>query len=139
VRSRAILFGAILVVLILTHCAQIVDQPFFGGFFNTTFWGAQIYLFCVVPVLILYLASYAYWIHFKWNMMSPFHGLWSAVNSQSEVIFVSDLKLNFALIGEFAAKVIFDKISITICIIKNKIYIYIRLAAVFHISETDSV
>lgn len=100
---------AALCVLIFANVAAVVDQPFFGGIFNTTFFGIQIYLYCAVPAVILYFVSYVWWVHLKWNMMAPFHGLWSAINSQSEVVFVSDLKLNFHLMGEFAAKVVFDK------------------------------
>ena len=99
----------ILGIFIIFNIAAVVDQPFFGGFFNTTFFGIQIYLYLAIPAVILYLAAYIWWVKLKWQMMAPFHGLWSAINSQSEVVFVSDLNLNFHLMGEFAAKVIFDK------------------------------
>jgi hypothetical protein len=106
----AILFSAtLLCILVLFNVASVVDQPFFGGIFNTTFFGIQIYLYLAIPAVILYLAAYIWWVKLKWQMMAPFHGLWSAVNSQSEVVFVSDFNLNFHLMGEFAAKVIFDK------------------------------
>lgn len=104
-----LLSTGLLCVLVLFNIAAVVDQPFFGGFFNTTFFGFQIYLYFVIPAVILYLTSYIWWVKLKWQMMAPFHGLWSAINSQSEVVFISDLNLNFHLMGEFAAKVIFDK------------------------------
>lgn len=88
---------------------KTVDEPFFGGFFNTTFWGVQMYFFFAPLALLLYFAAYAFWVHFKWNMMAPFHGLWYASNSQSEVDFVTDIRLNFALLSEAAAKLVFDK------------------------------
>jgi hypothetical protein len=99
----------ILGIFLIFKIADIVDEPFMGGFLNTTFFGIQIYLYLAIPAVILYLAAYIWWVKLKWQMMSPFHGLWSAINSQSEVVFVSDLNLNFHLMGEFAAKVIFDK------------------------------
>lgn len=106
----ATFFSALLLATFVAFgIADVVDQPFMGGFFNMTFFGIQIYLFLAIPAVILYLVSYIWWVKLKWQMMSPFHGLWSAINSQSEVVFVSDLNLNFHLMGEFAAKVIFDK------------------------------
>ena len=103
-----ILFVAISIVL-YTMEWHMVDQPFFGGLFNITFWNIQVYFFLAPAALLLYFAAFAYWVHFKWGMMTPFHGLWYAIQSQSEVVFVSDLKLNFALISESAAKLVFDK------------------------------
>lgn len=107
IAASTVIIIILLAALSMIHWA-LVDQPFFGGFFNQTFWGVQIYLFFVPLIVIFYFGAYVFWVHMKWNMMSPFHGLWVAMQSNSDVNFVTDLQLNFKLQSEGGAKLIFD-------------------------------
>jgi hypothetical protein len=105
--------GVLILVIILyflsTNKWALVSTPFFGGFFNNTLFGVQYYFYLVPVAVILYFLAYAYWIFMKWGMMAPFQGLWHALNAGTEVVFVSDLRLNFVLLSEASAKLIFDK------------------------------
>ena len=66
---------------------SLVDEPFFGGIFNTSFWNTPLYVFFIPVVLLMYFVSWAYWAHLQWDMMAPFHGLYIAMTSRSDVIF----------------------------------------------------
>ncbi len=98
----------ILGVISLTHWT-VVDQPFLGGFFNTPIFGFPLYLLFFPLAAIIFGLSYVFWVKMKWEMMTPFHGLWIAMNAQSEVVFKTDLHLNFVLKSEYGARVIFDR------------------------------
>jgi hypothetical protein len=88
---------------------SLVDQPFFGGIFNTSFWNTPMYIFFIPVVLLMYFVAWAYWAHLRWDMMAPFHGLWVAMSSHSDVIFKTDLNLNFILKSEAGACLVFEK------------------------------
>jgi hypothetical protein len=92
-----------------THNWALVQNPFFGGIFNNTLFGVQYYFFLVPVVLLMYFVAYAYWVFMRWGVMTPFQGLWHAVNAMTEVVVVSDLRLNLVLLSEASAKLIFDK------------------------------
>ncbi len=87
----------------------LVDQPFFGGLFNTAFWGTPLYVFFIPVALLMYFVAWAYWAHLRWDMMAPFHGLYVAMTSRSDVIFKTDLNLNFILKSEAGACLVFEK------------------------------
>ena len=59
---------------------SVVEQPFLGGFLNTAFFGFPIYIFFFPVAVILYLLAYVWWYKLQWGMMTPFHGLWAAMN-----------------------------------------------------------
>jgi uncharacterized membrane protein len=104
---------AIIVIIILgfislTHWA-VVDQPFLGGLFNTPILGFPLYIFFFPISIILFILAYIFWVKMKWGMMTPFHGLWIAMNAGDEVVFKTDLHLNFVLKSEYGARVIFDR------------------------------
>ena len=88
---------------------SLVDQPFFGGIFNTAFWGTPLYVFFIPVALLLYFLAWAYWAHLRWDMMAPFHGLYVAMMGHSDVIFKTDLMLNFILKSEAGACLVFEK------------------------------
>ncbi len=88
---------------------SLVDQPFFGGIFNTAFWGTPLYVFFIPVALLVYFVAWAYWAHLRWDMMAPFHGLYVAMTSHSDVIFKTDLNLNFILKSEAGACLVFEK------------------------------
>ena len=88
---------------------SLVDQPFFGGIFNTAFWGTPLYVFFIPLALLMYFVAWAYWAHLRWDMMAPFHGLYVAMTSRSDVIFKTDLMLNFILKSEAGACLVFEK------------------------------
>ena len=88
---------------------SLVDQPFMGGLFNTSFWNTPLYIFCIPIVLLMYFVAWAYWAHFKWDMMAPFHGLGVAMSGHSDVVFKCDLNLNFILKSEAGACLVFEK------------------------------
>ena len=88
---------------------SLVDQPFFGGIFNTAFWGTPLYVFFIPVALLMYFVAWAYWAHLRWDMMAPFHGLYVAMTSHSDVIFKTDLNLNFILKSEAGACLVFEK------------------------------
>jgi len=88
---------------------SLVDQPFFGGIFNTAFWGTPLYVFFIPVALLMYFVAWAYWAHLRWDMMAPFHGLYVAMMSHSDVIFKTDLNLNFILKSEAGACLVFEK------------------------------
>lgn len=88
---------------------SLVDQPFFGGWFNTAFWGTPLYVFFIPIALLMYFVAWAYWAHLRWDMMAPFHGLYVAMMGHSEVIFKTDLNLNFILKSEAGACLVFEK------------------------------
>ena len=114
ITSTHIIGGVAALILIILYFLStmtwaLVDQPFFGGFLNNTIFGLQYYLFLIPAAVILYIIAYIFWAKLKWGMMAPFQGLWHALNAGTEVVFVSDLKLNFALLSEAMAKLVFDK------------------------------
>ncbi len=88
---------------------SLVDQPFFGGIFNTAFWNTPLYVFFIPVALLMYFVAWAYWAHLRWDMMAPFHGLYVAMTSHSDVIFKTDLNLNFILKSEAGACLVFEK------------------------------
>jgi len=88
---------------------SLVDQPFFGGMFNTAFWGTPLYVFFIPVALLMYFVAWAYWAHLRWDMMAPFHGLYVAMTSHSDVIFKTDINLNFVLKSESGACLVFEK------------------------------
>jgi hypothetical protein len=88
---------------------SLVDQPFFGGIFNTAFWGTPLYVFFIPIALLMYFVAWAYWAHLRWDMMAPFHGLYVAMTSRSDVIFKTDANLNFILKSEAGACLVFEK------------------------------
>ncbi len=88
---------------------SLVDQPFFGGMFNTAFWGTPLYVFFIPVALLMYFVAWAYWAHLRWDMMAPFHGLYVAMTSRSDVIFKTDSDLNFILKSESGACLVFEK------------------------------
>jgi len=87
----------------------LVDQPFFGGLFNTAFWGTPLYVFFIPIALLMYFVAWAYWAHLRWDMMAPFHGLYVAMMGHSDVIFKTDLDLSFILKSESGACLVFEK------------------------------
>ena len=112
--EKIILIIGIIVILIIFGVISLmkwslVDQPFFGGIFNTSFWNTPLYVFFIPIVLLMYFVAWAYWAHLRWDMMAPFHGLWVAMNSHSDVIFKTDLNLNFILKSEAGACLVFEK------------------------------
>lgn len=112
--EKIILIIGIIVILIIFGAISLmkwslVDQPFFGGIFNTSFWNTPLYVFFIPIVLLMYFVAWAYWAHLRWDMMAPFHGLWVAMNSHSDVIFKTDLNLNFILKSEAGACLVFEK------------------------------
>jgi len=115
ITPKKIAIGAgVLVVLVIlyflsTYRWALVNSPLFGGFFNNTLFGVQYYFYLVPLAVIMYFAAYAYWVFGRWGVMVPFQGLWHALNAQTEVVFVSDLRLNFVLLSEASAKLVFDK------------------------------
>lgn len=88
---------------------KLVDQPFFGGIFNTGFWETPLYVFFIPVAMLLYFVAWAYWAHFRWDMMAPFHGLYVAMMGRSDVIFKTDFDLNFILKSESGACLVFEK------------------------------
>lgn len=98
----------VLGIISLTHWS-VVDQPFLGGLFNTPIFGIPIYGFLFPLFGIIFVLAYVFWVKMKWGMMAPFHGLWIAMNGQTEVVFKTDLHLNFVLKSEYGARVIFDR------------------------------
>jgi len=98
----------VLGVISLTHWS-VVDQPFLGGLFNTPIFGIPIYAFLFPLFGIIFGIAYIFWVKMKWGMMTPFHGLWIAMNAGDEVVFKTDLHLNFVLKSEYGARVIFDR------------------------------
>jgi hypothetical protein len=88
---------------------SLVDQPFFGGIFNTSFWNTPLYIFFIPVALLMYFLAWAYWAHLRWDMMAPFHGLYVAMTSRSDVIFKTDVNLNFVLKSESGACLVFEK------------------------------
>ena len=112
--EKIVLIAGVIVILIVFGIISItkwalVDQPFFGGFFNTSYWNTPLYIFFIPVAVLLYFVAYAFWVHFQWNMMSPFHGLWVAMVGHSGVVFKTDLDLNFILKSEAGAKLVFEK------------------------------
>ena len=108
----AVIFAIIAIIILgvisLTHWA-VVDQPFLGGLFNTPILGFPLYLLFFPIAGILFILAYVFWVKMKWGMMTPFHGLWIAMNAGDEVVFKTDLHLNFVLKSEYGARVIFDR------------------------------
>lgn len=104
-----IILAIIILYLLSTAKWTLIKDPFFGGFFNNTLFGIQYYVFFIPVVIIMYLVAYIYWAKLKWGMMLPFQGLWYALNAGTEVVFVTDLRLNFSLLSEAMAKLVFDK------------------------------
>ena len=98
----------VLGIISLTHWA-VVDQPFLGGLFNTPIFGLPVYGFLFPLFGIIFVLAYVFWVKMKWGMMTPFHGLWIAMNARDEVVFKTDLHLNFVLKSEYGARVIFDR------------------------------
>lgn len=88
---------------------SLVDQPFFGGIFNIAFWGTPLYVFFIPIVLLMYFVAWAYWAHLRWDMMAPFHGLYVAMTSHSDVIFKTNMDLVFGLKSEAGACLVFEK------------------------------
>ena len=112
--EKIILIIGIVVILIIFGAISLmkwslVDQPFFGGFFNTAFWNTPLYVFFIPIALLMYFVAWAYWAHLRWDMMAPFHGLYVAMTSHSDVIFKTDLNLNFILKSEAGACLVFEK------------------------------
>lgn len=88
---------------------SVVDQPFLGGWFNTSVFGFPLYMLFFPISGIIFILSYVLWVKMKWGLMTPFHGLWVAMNGNSDVVFKTDLNLNFVLKSEYGARVIFDR------------------------------
>jgi len=112
--DKIILIIGVVVILIIFGAISLmkwslVDQPFFGGIFNTSFWNTPLYIFFIPIVLLMYFVAWAYWAHLRWDMMAPFHGLYVAMTSHSDVIFKTDLNLNFILKSEAGACLVFEK------------------------------
>ena len=111
--EKIVLIAGAIIILIVFGIISItkwalVDQPFFGGIFNTSFWGVPLYIFFVPLAMLAYFCAWAYWAHLQWDLMAPFHGLWIALQGHSEVIFKTDLNLNFILKSERGASLVFD-------------------------------
>ncbi len=108
-----LLIGIIIIIIVIGVFSimkwHMVEQPFFGGLFNSSFWGQPLYVFFIPLVPLAYFLAWAYWGHLQWGMMSPFHGLWNAMNSRSEVVFKTDERLNFVLTSEAGACLVFEK------------------------------
>jgi hypothetical protein len=104
-----ILVGFIIIYFLSTVKWALIKDPFFGGFFNNTLFGIQYYVFFIPVAIIMYLIAYIWWAKLKWGGMLPFQGLWFALNAGTEVVFVTDLRLNFSLLSEAMAKLVFDK------------------------------
>ena len=103
-------FGILAVLYFLSTAKwQTVDQPFMGGLFNTAVFGLPLYALGAIFLLLLFGAAYVWWVKFQWGMMTPFHGLWHAQQSQSEVYVAADEKLNYILLSEASASLVFDK------------------------------
>lgn len=112
--DRVVLIAGILVILAVFGVVSLmkwslVDQPFFGGIFNTAFWGTPLYVFFIPIALLMYFVAWGYWAHLRWDMMAPFHGLYVAMTGHSDVIFKTDLNLNFILKSEAGACLVFEK------------------------------
>jgi hypothetical protein len=104
-----VIVGIIILAVISLTRWSVVDQPFLGGWFNTPIFGFPLYLLFFPISIILFIISYVVWVKMKWGLMTPFHGLWVAMNGQSDVVFKTDLNLNFVLKSEYGARVIFDR------------------------------
>jgi len=104
-----ILVGFLILALLSTVKWSLVKDPFMGGLFNNTLFGIQYYIFFIPLAGLMYLVAYIYHVKLKWGMMHPFQGLWYALNAGTEVVFVTDLRLNFVLLSEAMAKLVFDK------------------------------
>ena len=112
-QKTLLIIGAVVALIVIGIFSimkwSLVDQPFFGGIFNTTYWGQPLYVFFIPLVPLAYFVAWAYWGHLQWGMMTPFHGLWNAMQSHSEVIFKTDANLNFNLTSEAGACLVFEK------------------------------
>lgn len=103
-------FGILGVLYILSTAKwQTVDQPFMGGLFNSTVFGIPLYGILAIFLVLLFGMAYLWWVKFRWGMMTPFHGLYYAQQSQSDVFMTADEKLNYILLSEASASLIFDK------------------------------
>ena len=87
----------------------LLEQPFLGGAFNwAPIFGIQLYFWLMIFGLFIIVGSEIFWRFTFWEPMNPFHGLYEAFTNGSKAAMVGDLNLDWALMSEAKATLIFD-------------------------------
>lgn len=87
-----------------------VPYPFLGGMFNTLLlFDVQAYIWLLLGLVVVTVINEGLWRITFWNPMTPWLGLWYAYIRRTNAAFVFDLKLNWDLVSEGGAKLIFNK------------------------------
>jgi hypothetical protein len=87
----------------------LLDQPFLGGVFNyPILFGVQLYFWLMILGILVIVGSEIFWRFTFWEPITPFHGLYKAYTDNSKAALVGDLNLDWALLSEAGATIIFN-------------------------------
>lgn len=80
----------------------------FGGALNTVFLGLPAYLWLMLALVLVIGATFVIWFFFFWEPLKPVHGHFTAHLHKINSALTFDEHLNFVMISEKKAKLIFD-------------------------------
>jgi len=110
-----IIAGILLVIIGLAYIIAAyggghkLETPFLGGIFNyPVLFGIQLYFWLFIALIILAVGNEIFWRFTMWDPLAPFHGLYKAFTDGTKAALVGDLNLDWALLSESRATIIFD-------------------------------
>lgn len=87
----------------------LLTEPFLGGIFNyPILFGVQLYFWLFIAGFLIIVGSEIFWRVTFWEPLHPFHGLYRSFIDNTKACLVGDLNLDWVLLSESAATIIFD-------------------------------
>lgn len=87
----------------------MLKTPFLGGIFNyPILFGVQLYFWLFLLAFLIAVACELFWRVSFWDPITPFKGLYKAYTDNTKAALVGDLNLDWALLSESAATIIFN-------------------------------
>lgn len=87
---------------------HMLKDPFFAGVFNyPILFGIQVYFWLFIAWILFIVGAEIFWRFTFWDPITPFHGLFRAFTDGSKAALVGDMNLDWALLSEAGATIIF--------------------------------